>query len=280
MSNSNPLQSLRRKLAVGVRSLAAGGIPSHFITGVPSPQNAVDIFKGEWASKLPGENLASGQSHLFQDDRLQKVLGDEGVEGMDILELGPLEGGHSYQLEKLGAKSVCAVEANSRAYLKCLVVKELYALQKVRFLLGDIYEHLQQDTSTYDLILNFGVLYHLRDPQRLFQLAAPRLRAGGRLLLWTHFWAPSAEECPALKGHFTAVRTVSLPGGQTTELRRHEYGSSFFKNNFFGGNANYSEWMTRDGILQAAQANGLSLVFDETIEHHHGPSILATFRKT
>lgn len=280
MLPSNPIQVLKRKIAVGVRSLAAGGIPSHFITTAPSDQNAIDIFKGEWASKLPGDGLISGQSVLFEDNRLHKLLGEQGVEGLDVLELGPLEGGHSFQLERKGAKSVCAVEANSRAFLKCLVVKELYRLQRVRFILGDIYEHLAQDQSSYDLILNFGVLYHLRDPQRLFQLAAPRLREGGRLLLWTHFWSPAAEECPALKGHFSSVRTATLPDGSKTDLHRHEYGSSFFKNNFFGGNANYSEWMTRDGILQAANSNGLSLVFDETIDHHHGPSILATFRKS
>ncbi len=37
---------------------------------------------------------------------------------MNILELGPLEGAHTYQLR------ILAIEANAEAFLKCLVVKE------------------------------------------------------------------------------------------------------------------------------------------------------------
>jgi hypothetical protein len=76
----------------------------------PRPQNAVDIFAGKSASTLaevlPGGISAPSEVPLFVTDERPRVaaraLGnsDARFDGMSILELGPLEGGHSYQLEK------------------------------------------------------------------------------------------------------------------------------------------------------------------------------------
>lgn len=273
------LNTLRHKILFAVRSWQHGGLPSHFVLERPSPQHAVDIFKGEWGSKIPLEGLVSGASPLFEDERVTKLLGTEAIENKDVLELGPLEGAHSCMLEKLGARSIYAVEANARAYLKCLVTKEIMGLQRTHFLLGDVFGHMLSDPKEYDLLLAIGIVYHLRDPHKLFELASPRVKAGGRLLLWTHYWAPSVADCAALNGRFTTVRDIQLPDGSKTTLHRHEYGSSIFGNRFFGGNAPYSEWMTRDGLLQAARANGFRVEIEEDLQHSHGPSILASFRK-
>lgn len=53
--------------------------------------------------------------------------------GKTRLELVPLEGGHSYMLQKMGVKKIIAIEANSRAFLKCLCIKEIFDLNKVEF---------------------------------------------------------------------------------------------------------------------------------------------------
>ena len=87
-------------------------IPDYYVKSAPSVQNTLDIFPGEWASKLPGDLslLNAGQSGLFEDARITwavEQLG--GVTGQTILELGPLEAGHTYMLEKLGAASITAV---------------------------------------------------------------------------------------------------------------------------------------------------------------------------
>jgi hypothetical protein len=58
------------------------------------------------------------------------------LDDMSLLELGPLEGAHTYQLEKLGAKSILAIEANVEAFLKCLITKEITGLQVAKFMLG------------------------------------------------------------------------------------------------------------------------------------------------
>src|SRR5664280_1000806 len=133
----------------------------------PAPQNAIDIFSHRWASDLadvvPG--VQSGQARHFGADprpafAFNHIKPDVVARGARILELGPLEGGHTYQFERLGAAEIIAVEANVEAYLKCLIVKELAGLKRARFLLGDVIQYLLKDTSRYDLIFCCGVLYH------------------------------------------------------------------------------------------------------------------------
>ena len=111
-----------------------------YVTRAPDPQNALDIFKGQWTSRLPERwsYLTAGFLPIFQDPRVSWAIEHlGGSEGKTVLELGPLEGGHSYMLENAGAESVLAIEGNANAFLRCLAVKEIVALKKVRFLCGD-----------------------------------------------------------------------------------------------------------------------------------------------
>ncbi len=89
-------------------------------------QNAIDIFGDRWASKIeevcPGQTSGPGP-YLGEDPRpsiAAQYLGFEpgSLQGMNILELGPLEGARTYQLAKLGADRILAIEANAEAFLK------------------------------------------------------------------------------------------------------------------------------------------------------------------
>jgi hypothetical protein len=61
----------------------------------PTVDNALDIFKGEWSSHLPGFEK-SGTAALFEDPRLLSIIDKcGGLSGKKCLELGPLEGGHT-----------------------------------------------------------------------------------------------------------------------------------------------------------------------------------------
>ena len=99
-------------------------IAERMILKIPTPQTAIDIFKGTWLSKFPGEfeKYEAGSMTLFDDHRIlqaTKYLGS--VQGLNVLDLGPLEGGIAYTLEKDGAKSIISIEANAISYLKCLI---------------------------------------------------------------------------------------------------------------------------------------------------------------
>ena len=90
----------------------------HFVTSAPGRQNALNIFEGQWTSQLPhgGQGLTAGSIPLIQDPRVTwaiERLG--GVQDRMVLELGSLEGGHSYMLENGGAKSLLAPESSSNS---------------------------------------------------------------------------------------------------------------------------------------------------------------------
>jgi hypothetical protein len=262
-----------RKMKVFLSSKLRGRIPGKFISDLPSMQITVDIFKNEWASKLPLPNVHSGTNELFRDIRIEWFLKEVGgLKNKRILELGPLEGGHSYMLEKHGVVEVVAIEANVHAYLKCLVVKELFNLHKVQFKCGDIIKYLDALESGFDSVIACGVLYHLVDPYRLFQLLAKR--CSGPIFLWTHYWSDKGTD-PQWQKRFSRVRRVTIGKNVDIELHRHEYGMTFIRKNFWGGNAPYSEWMTREGLLKCIEIYGFtvkSIAFDEP-EHANGPAI-------
>src|SRR5579864_2505070 len=96
-----------------------------YVSHAPTPQATIDIIDG-WVSVLPtelGVNTA-GYANLFDDVRATWAIDRlGGVRDASVLELGPLEGGHTYMLDRAGAKSVVAIEGNKRSYLKCLITK-------------------------------------------------------------------------------------------------------------------------------------------------------------
>lgn len=91
-----------------------------YVLSRPSAQNALDIFKGEWSSRLPdrfGLRTEPGTARLFEDGRViwaEEVFGD--FSGWNVLELGPLEPGHSYMFQAREADKVVSIEANTRAF--------------------------------------------------------------------------------------------------------------------------------------------------------------------
>lgn len=119
-------------------------INDQYVMKKPSHQNAIDLFEGEWSSDVPG-SFVSGSTPLFNDSRLAMLAeAAGGLAGKKILELGPLEGAHTTIMSSMGAAHVTAIEANSHAYLKCLIVKEILALKNVNYLLGDFDLYLEE----------------------------------------------------------------------------------------------------------------------------------------
>jgi hypothetical protein len=252
-----------------------------YCTAAPSPRNALDIFRGEWLSILPAEWGADqgGVAPLFADDRVTRGLERlGGVAGQSVLELGPLEGGHSWMLERAGAASVTAVEANTRAFLKCLVVKELFGLRRTTFLCGDFVEYLRRDPPRFDLVLASGVLYHLRQPAELIALVA---RVTDRVLIWTHYYDEAVVRA-------TPRLAAKFPGSWAAEYGefRHRLHRQVYDNadspRFCGGPAPDSHWMTRSDLLAGLNHFGFDdvAVLAEEAEYVHGPHILIAARRT
>jgi len=240
----------------------------------------IDIFAGEWASKFPAEyKLNAGINPLFADTRIHWMLGElNGVAGMKVVELGPLEGAHSYLLDRAGAASVLAIESNQRAFLKCLIVKELLGMRSVEFVMGDFRQYFDRTPKPFDLCVASGVLYHMREPVVLLAQIAAQC---DRLFLWTHYYDKQLIERDSnLKPRFKAAEVTRTTSGFTYKLYRYDYQESVKLAGFCGGNAEFAYWLTRDDLLGALKHLGFTkiLVHDEQREHPHGPclNLLAT----
>ncbi len=243
-----------------------------YIRAKPEPQHALDIFRGEWASKFPPPyaHLQAGEALLFQDSRLQWGLDQVGsLKGKSVLELGPLEGGHTYMLEQNGAERIVAVEANTRAYLKCLVTKEVLGLQRAQFLCGDFLPYLREPTCpNFDVVIASGVLYHMINPVELISLLADHCR--GSLYLWTHYY----DEAYVRKNHLTRkfpevmdANTQGFQHRQHLQLYKH----AVKRRGFCGGSAPYSHWLERDELLGCLTHFGFTDI-QINFEHHDHPN--------
>ena len=244
----------------------------HYVTSPPSGQNAIDIFKGEWSSQFPPEagEIQAGQWKLFEDTRLAWGLGRlGGIVGGNVLELGPLEAGHTYMLERAGATSIVAVEANTRAYLKCLVVKEILQMKRARFLCGDFVEYLRAGPGTFDLCVASGVLYHMKDPVELIGLLS---RAADRLYLWTHYF-DKASMAPDLAAKFSEGIAAQHDGFRHT-LYRQSYGESAERPGFCGAGTRFSHWMAHDDVLACLRHYGYTRIDVDypAPDHPYGPN--------
>lgn len=246
-----------------------------YVRETPSPQAAVDLFRGEWTSRLPPpvDGLRAGTADLTHDERIEwaiERLG--GIDGLSALELGPLEASHTYMLEQAGAQSVLAVEANSGAFLRCLVVKELVPLTRARFLCGDFVAHLDQDATVYDLCLASGVLYHMVDPVRMLELVARRAQ---RLILWSHYYERGVVEAHhRLRRRMRHEPQQSEHAGYRHQLHRHDYGYSLLAAGFCGGPSRYANWLSRDDLLGALEFFGFSRIeVNADPTHVNGPAL-------
>jgi SAM-dependent methyltransferase len=258
-------------------------VTEEYEAGAPSAQRSLDLFAGEWASRLPSSapGLTAGHIPLFEDARVRwaiERLG--GVQDASVLELGPLEGGHTWMLEQQGAASITAIEANRRAFLKCLVLKEVVGTSRARFLLGDFLSFLREaPDARFDVGVASGVLYHMPEP---VELLARLARACDRLFLWTHYYDRDlVRRQPAVAARFRSAETRIVEGFSHT-VYPHWYQAARFTPGFCGSGETHPRWMTREDIAGALRHCGHQRVEIglEEPEHPHGPALgLVSFRQ-
>ena len=214
-------------------------------------------------------DLRAGKMSLFEDPKVHWAVTEfGGVQGQTLLELGPMEGGHSYILQNCGAASILAIESNTRAFLKCLIVKNLFQLDRVRYLCGDFTSYLKTGPP-FDAVFASGVLYHMVNPVELLQLIS---RVTAKLYLWTHYYdAALVSQMPAVAHRMTDHQRTTF-AGFADNLHRFDYRESL-NVNFAGGLRRYSCWMERDEILDCLRYFGyadIRINFEDP-NHLQGP---------
>jgi hypothetical protein len=246
-----------------------------YVTLPPDPQHAIDLFQNEWSSAMPhqsGLKSLPGAAGLFEDPRIVWADDRLGFAGRTVLELGPLEGGHSYMMHKLGAKAITAIEANSRAFLKCLIVKELFKLDRVSFQLGDFNAYLLNSPPQVDICVASGVLYHCVDPVRTLNAIS---RIADRVFLWTHYFDEHIiHSNPILRPFFDHSEEIVI-SGQAFTIATKRYEKALEWQGFCGGTAEHARWLSRDALIHILKAAGITTIdiaFDDPA-HPNGPAI-------
>ncbi|MCX7304224.1 MAG: class I SAM-dependent methyltransferase [Hyphomicrobiales bacterium] len=242
----------------------------------------LDLFAGEWSSAMPADSgltTSPGHAQLFEDGRiswLSEILG--GLAGRSVLELGPLEGGHTYMLQNAGAERVVSVEANSRSFLKCLCIKQIFKLDNVDFLYGDARRYIRDTSDFFDVCIASGILYHMQNPVEFIRDLS---RVSDTLFIWTHYYDKDIiKGLSAQNEQFSPVEEIFIDGN-VYWMSRRRYASALDWAGFSGGSSDHAMWLTRESLFKALAMYGFAIKemgFDHP-SHQNGPSLAIVAEK-
>ena len=237
---------------------------TRYCNEIPCAQTALDIFKGTWKSALPAElGLRTGSEPIFfKDPRVfwaEKIL-PSGFQDLNILELGPFEGYAAYLMERMGAKSVLAIEGNTINFLKCLVIKEALQL-KAKFLCGDFLKYFYSTQQHFDLIWASGILYHSESPWELLNQITEHT---DRVFIWTHHYEDTLASGPWTQHFSSKMNIKQVWHDKTYDLFWRTYLLQNYSDgvplNYEGGQLTYSYWVRKKDIIRFFHDRGFSRI--------------------
>jgi hypothetical protein len=169
-----------------------------------------------------------------------------------VIEFGPLEGGNTILLEKLGAKRILAVEGQLENFIKCCVIKVLFGLDRSTFVLDNVKSVTRDKYGTYDVAFVAGVLYHLDEPHLVLRELG---NVADRLVLSTHY---ADDESPSRNAEIKEIRHDG------TRYRGRLFGEGLGP---CAGLQSDSFWPYKDDLLKMVQDAGytdIEVVRDST----------------
>jgi tRNA (mo5U34)-methyltransferase len=111
---------------------------------------------------------------IFQDiftpgrNSVETMLGNSQVpidlSGKRVLDVGAFNGCCAFECERRGAAEIVALDLQSPEELGFTILKEALQSSRVRFVRASVYHLDPGELGTFDVVLFFGVLYHLRYP--------------------------------------------------------------------------------------------------------------------
>lgn len=117
--------------------------------------------------------------------------------GMRVLDIGTAEGFFAFEAERRGAKEVVAIDSFPDSVRRFNIGRAAFNSNATAFLCN-VYDLSRKSFGTFDLVLFFGVLYHLRHPllalEKIFEVCT------GTLLMQTATYEiPGNEDIPLAK---------------------------------------------------------------------------------
>jgi len=221
----------------------------------------------KWYHQFPSEKLSpedNQRSVVDPEPRIEKLTTKVNLQGLRVLELGCLEGHHSLILNSLGVKEIIAIEGRPGNFLKCLIVKNAFNLDRCRFLFGDVSIILPTLLGPFDICIAMGILYHLNDPiSAIYKIA----EFSDSLFVWSHY------------------ATEDFPSEPISQI---EYKGRFYRGKYFREDMGYSLsslhkssfWMFEEDFVRVVQEAGfknIDLFYKEN--HPHGPVVTFLAKK-
>lgn len=247
-------------------------IRDSYETKKPSVQNTFDRFKGNFATSFPDVDTG-GYADLTNDPRLLWTNSIFNLKDKNVLECGPLELGHSYMMNKLGCNKITAVENNWYCYLKCLNVKEVFKLNNIDILFGDIIEYLKNSQIKFDFVLCSGILYHLINPIELIHLIS---LVTENIFIWTHIYDENSDTMKKQNINRDKIKYDGEEyfGGRQTYK---DAGNSELESLYCGGKFEISFWISEESLYKALRKYGFINISKNNelsdINHVNGPCI-------
>jgi SAM-dependent methyltransferase len=202
--------------------------------------------------RIDGTDYGGGISAVG-DVRVEQFFGFV-PEAATVLELGSLEGAHSFILaQHPGMKRVVAVEAREANLRKARFVQELLQIRNLEFAQANL-EHAELASfGKFDAVFCSGLLYHLPWPWKLIeQLPA----VAPHLFIWTQY---AAETEAHDVGHGLRGK-IHGEGGPDEPL---------------SGMSPTATWLTLDslrGVLTACGYSRIEIIEDDPA-HANGPAV-------
>ncbi|MBV8457542.1 MAG: DUF1698 domain-containing protein [Acetobacteraceae bacterium] len=123
----------------------------------------------------------------------------EDMAGMRVLDIGCAEGFFSFEAERRGASEVVSIDAFPDSIRRFNICRAALGSKATGFLTS-VYDLKSRNFRTFDLVMFFGVLYHLRHP--LLALERVQDVCTGTLLLQTaNYEDPSLGDLSVAKFH-------------------------------------------------------------------------------
>ena len=138
--------------------------------------------RGPWVTCFTVKGQALGGSyHAEVDGRLRQFLEHYPRPGR-VLELGCLEGGHTFPLARV-AEEVVAIDSRAQNLTRAQWVAEQLECPNILWIEANLETFALADLGRFDVVFNVGLLYHLPRPKLLLERLAA---VADKMYLWTH----------------------------------------------------------------------------------------------
>jgi hypothetical protein len=209
--------------------------------------------RGPWITHFEVDGIKSGGTFpALEDERIAQFF-QAFPDVRTILELGSLEGGHTFALARHhGVERVLGIEARKSNIERAQFIQYLLPVDNVKFVQADLEKTKLNELGRFDAIFCSGLLYHLPEPWRLI---ADMACIAPRLFIWTQYADESARE-----------------------MRQNFRGREFVESGIdepLSGMSPKSFWLTLESLKSALTSAGfdsIEIVRDDP-GHPNGPAV-------